>query len=158
MRNWMRTLRPASFRGVTFYVDEEGLPKSGRRVATHEYVKAEEHGTEDMGRLPREFRITAYLASDVADSDVQDLIDACSTAGAATLILPFFGGQQVRCTGCGGKHRKDKLGYVGIDLEFVEAGGDGAVFPAIAIGDRIASSILDGLSDLVSDALSAFPF
>ena len=158
MRNWMVTLRPASFRGVPFYVDEESLPKSGRRVAVHEYVKAEEHGTEDMGRLPREFRIQAYIANDAADSDVQALIAACSTAGPATLVLPFFGSAQVRCTGCGGKHRKDKLGYVGIDLEFTEAGGDGAGFPSIAIGDRIAACALDDLADLVSDALSAVPF
>ena len=157
MRNWMKTLRAASFRGVPFHVDEEALPKSGRRVVRHEYVKAEVHGTEDMGRLPREFRIKAYIANDQADADCQALIAACSTKGAFPLVLPFFGTNQVRCEGCGGSWKKDLQGYVSIELEFVEAGQDGGGFPAIAIGDRIAASALDGLAGIVSDMLAAFP-
>ena len=121
MRNWTQTLRGASFRGVPFRVDDEALPKTGRRVAVHEYSKAEEHGTEDMGRLPREFRVKAYIHGDSADSAIQDLIAACSTAGAATLVLPFFGANQVRCTGCSPSHGRDKLGWVTVDLDFVEA-------------------------------------
>lgn len=158
MRNWMQTLRRASFAGVSFYVDDEALPKTGRRIAIHEYSKAETHDTEDMGRLPREFRVKAYIANDTADSDVQSLIDACSTEGAFTLVLPFFGPQEVRCTGCAPSHRKDRLGYVEIDLEFIEASGDDAAggFGLVQLGDRIAASALDGLADAVSDAISAF--
>lgn len=158
MRNWMRTLRPASFRGVPFYVDNEAIPKTGRRVVTHEYVKAETHGTEDMGRLPREFKLKAYIAADDADGRIAALIAACSTKGASSLVLPFFGPHQVRCTGCSPSHGKDKLGFVEIELEFVEAGEDGGGFSVVALGDRIAASILDDLSGLVSEALEAFPF
>lgn len=154
MRDW-RKLRPASFRGAAFRVDEEAIPKTGRRVAVHQYVKAEEHGTEDMGRLPREFRIRAYIASDNADAACQALMAACGTPGAATLVLPFFGGHQVRCTGCGPSWNREKLGYVSIDIEFVEAGSDGASFPAIAIGDRIAAGALDALPGLVADRVMA---
>lgn len=156
MRNWMRTLRPASFRGIRFQVDDEALPKTGRRVAVHEYTKAETHGTEDMGRLPREFRVKAHLHGDSADADVRRLVAACSTKGAATLVLPFFGPQQVRCTGCQPSHGRDKLGWVTVDLDFVEAGGDGGDFPVMALGDRIAASALDGLADAVSGAIEAF--
>lgn len=158
MRNWMQTLRRASFAGVPFYVDDEALPKTGRRVVVHEYSKAETHDTEDMGRLPREFRVKAYIANDNADSDVQSLIDVCSTEGAFTLVLPFFGPQEVRCTGCAPSHRKDRLGYVEIDLEFLEASGDDTAggFGLVQLGDRIAASALDGLADAVSDAISAF--
>lgn len=155
MRDW-RIFRPASFRGVPFQVDEEALPKSGRRVVVHEYSKAETHGTEDMGRLPREFRIRAYIANDRADSDCRALVEACSAPGAATLVLPRFGGARVRCTGCGSSWGRDKLGFVSIDLEFVEAGQDGAGFPALPIGDRIAASALDGLADLIGVALDGF--
>lgn len=157
MRNWIKTLRPASFRGVRFYVDEEAIPRTGRRIVRHEYVKAEEHGTEDMGRLPREFRIRAYIANDQADTDCQALIAACSTKGAASLVLPFFGSHQVRCENCGNSWRKDTLGYVDIDLDFVEAGQDGGGFPAIPLGDRIAASALNGLPSLVGRVLSRFP-
>ena len=165
MRDWITTLRGASFAGVPFYVDDEAIPKTGRRVAVHEYSKAETHDTEDMGRLPREFRIKAYIASDSADSDVQDLVEVCSTEGAFTLVLPFFGPQEVRCTGCAPSHKKDRLGYVEIDLEFVEASGDDGAnggfdgagsFGLLELGDRIAASALDGLADVVSDAIGAF--
>jgi prophage DNA circulation protein len=159
MRNWMQTLRRASFAGVSFYVDDEALPKTGRRIAVHEYSKAETHDTEDMGRLPREFRVKAYIASDSADTDVQSLVEACSTEGEFTLVLPFFGPQQVRCTGCAPSHRKDRLGYVEIDLEFLEASGEGSAgggYGLVQLGDRIAASALDGLADAVSDAISTF--
>lgn len=158
MRNWPLTLRPASFRGVPFHVDEESIPKSGRRIAVHKWVKAESHGTEDFGRLPRAFRIKAYVASDAADTEGRALIEACSAKGAATLVLPFWGGHQVRCETFGGSWNKDRLGYLGIELEFVEAGRDQSGFPAIPIGDRITASVLDRLSGLVSEALSALPF
>ena len=112
MRDWTKTLGPASFRGAPFKVDKEEISRFGRRVATHEYVKAEEHGTEDMGRLPREFRLTAYIAEDEAQISGRALVTACSTRGAATLVLPFYGGNQVRCQGGRAAHEKDKLGYV----------------------------------------------
>lgn len=157
MRDWSRTLRRASFRGVFFYVDEESLPKTGRRVARHEYVKAEEHATEDMGRLPREFRVRAYIANDQADSDAKRLIEACSTAGAFTLVMPFFGSNQVRCEGCAPSRKRERLGYVEFDLDFVEAGSDGGGFSVFELGDRIAASALDELADTVGEALDAFP-
>lgn len=156
MRDWSRTLRRASYRGAAFYVDDEGLPKTGRRVAVHGYAKAEEHSTEDMGRLPREFRIKAYIASDSADSDARALMEVCSVAGAATLVLPYFGSAQVRCTGCAPSRRKDRQGYVEFDLVFVEAGADGGGFAMVELGDRIAASALDGLADAASEAISAF--
>ncbi|KQP11154.1 hypothetical protein ASF28_08915 [Methylobacterium sp. Leaf99] len=157
MRNWMTTLRAASFRGVSFKVDQEAIPKSGRRIVKHQFSKGEEHETEDMGRLPREFRIKAYIANDEADVLAPALIEACSAPGAATLVLPFFGAHRVRCEGCGNSWSKGKLGYVEIDLEFVEAGSEGGGFSAFPIGDRIAASALDGLADLVFDVLEDFP-
>lgn len=156
MRDWRFTLSPASFRGFPFQVDRASLPKAGRAVAVHRYVKSEMHATEDMGRLPREFRVTAYLASDTADVEMLALLEICSTSGPGLLVLPLFDGNMVRCTGCSPSHDKSRMGYVAFELEFVEAGSDGATFPAIAIGDRIAASALDGLSGLVSSAISAF--
>ena len=156
MRDWRFALARASFRGVPFHVDKASLPKSGRAVVIFRYVKSEQHATEDMGRLPREFRVTAYLASDTVDVDTLAFLEACSSPGPATLVLPVFGANEVRCLSCAPDHDKSKQGFVAFALDFVEAGGDGASFPAIAIGDRIAASALDALSDLVDDALSTF--
>src|SRR4051812_23996957 len=105
MRDWRSTLPPASYKGSAFLVDEEARPKPGRFVATHSFVKAESHSTEDMGRMPREYRVSAYFASDTADTDMQSFVELCSEADAGTLVLPMLGSVQARCTGC---HVKSK--------------------------------------------------
>lgn len=155
MRNWIQTLARASFRGASFHVEKEGQGKAGRAVVVHRYVKSEVHATEDMGKLPGDFRVTAYLASDTADADTRALLAACSTLGPGLLVLPMFGGSMVRCTSAAGSAEKNKMGYVAFDLEFVAAGQDGAAFPFIPLGDRLAASALDGLAGAVSDALRA---
>jgi len=155
MRNWPHTLRPASYKGVPFFIDEEALAKSGRFVARHSFVKAEFHATEDMGRVPREFRVSAYLASDSADTDVRAFVELCSEAGPGTLVLPMLGPALARCVSCHVKARRDKLGYVGIDLDFVEAGaGDDDSFAAAPIGDRLAAAALDEMPDAAEDTLT----
>jgi prophage DNA circulation protein len=154
MRDWRSTLRPASYKGAAFFVDEEALPKSGRFVARHTFVKAETHSTEDMGRLPREFRVSAYFASDTADSDLRSFVELCSEAGAGTLVLPMLGSYQVRCCGCHVKAKKDRLGYVELELDFFEAGNADDSFPATALGDRLAAAQLEQLPDTASQALS----
>lgn len=156
MRDWIRTLARASYRGVSFQVEKSSGSKSGRAVVTHKYVKSEQHATEDMGRLPREFRVQAYIANDTADADMAALLQVCSTSGPGLLVLPMFAPTLVRCTNCSPSAEKTKLGYVSFDLDFIEAGSDGAVFPALPLGDRIAASALDALPGLVSDALSSY--
>lgn len=156
MRDWIRTLARASYRGASFHIEKASGQKAGRAVVTHKYVKSEQHATEDMGRLPREFRVQAYIANDAADADMAALLQVCSTSGPGLLVLPMFEPVMVRCTNCSPSAEKTKLGFVAFDLDFIEAGSDGAAFPAIALGDRIAASALDTLAGTVSDALSSF--
>ncbi|HYD05844.1 MAG TPA: DNA circularization N-terminal domain-containing protein [Reyranella sp.] len=154
MRNWPQTLRPASYKGAGFFIDEEALAKSGRFVARHSFVKGESHSTEDMGRQPREFRVSAYLASDSADAEVREFVELCSEAGAGALILPMLGPVEARCIGCHVKAKSDKLGYVALELDFVEAGTAEDAFPAAPLGDRLAASDLAELPDVAELHLS----
>lgn len=158
MRNWPQTQPGASYRGFPFEVDKEGVIGAGRRVAVHDYAKAEAHDTEDMGRKARRFRVTAYIASDTADADVAALVEICSTPGVGTLILPMTPPQQVRCVDCTTAADKDKQGYVAVDLEFIEARGSGAGLGPIALGDRIAQGLLDDMATIAGDVLDALPF
>lgn len=152
MRNWPQTLSPASFKGVEFLVDEESLPKSGRFVAEHSYVRGETHETEDLGRVPREIRIKAYLASDTVDTDVQDFIELCSQAGAGALVLPLLGTYQARCRNCHVSGQKDRLGRMEIELDFVEAGTPDGTFSATPLGNRQAVSTASGIPTQVRQA------
>jgi len=57
---WRRRLRPASFKAIPFYVDQQGQG-SGRRTVTHEYPKRDIPYAEDMGRLAYRYQMTGYL-------------------------------------------------------------------------------------------------
>ena len=155
MRDWTKTLPNASFRGVPFFVEEDSLADAGRRVATHEFVKSEDHATEDMGRKTRHHRVRAYIVGDAADSDAQALADACDVIGDGTLQTLFWGAVTVKCTGCNGTGKRDALGSLWFDLEFVASGNDSA-FAVTAIGDRIAASTLATLGQAIFAALSGF--
>ncbi len=155
MRNWPQTLPNASFRGVPFFVEEDSFSDGGRRVATHDYVKSEVHDTEDMGRKTKKRRLRAYVASDTAEDDAAALEDACDQIGDGVLQTLFWGQITVKCTNCSGSGKRDELGRIWMDLEFVDSGSSTAV-AVTAIGDRIAATALSGLGDLVYSALSAF--
>ena len=155
MRDWTKTLPNASFQGVPFYVEEDAFTGGGRRVAVHEFSKSEDHDTEDMGRGTKRYRVRAYIVGDDADAAAAALVAACDTPGDGVLQTLFWGAVTVKCTACGGTLRRDELGRAWMDLEFVDSGNGGA-FAVVAIGDRIASSLLGTLGDAVFDALSAF--
>lgn len=125
MRRWERAFRRASFRGARFWVDQDG-PDVGRRVAVHEVSGGETPVTEDMGRLATEYRITAYVASDLADVEGIALELVCGAPGPSILILPMDPPLMVRCLGCRRNRVKDHNGHIGYDLTFVEAGGSSA--------------------------------
>jgi prophage DNA circulation protein len=159
-RDWAATLQPASYNGFAFFVETEALPKSGREVAVHSYVNAEAHDTEDMGRVPRTFSVAAYLASDSADTDAQQFIELCSTAGVFPLVLPVLGTYQVRCLNCHASAQdREKQGYVKFELEFIEggtAGGAVAAFPATSLGDRQAASTMQQMPAAAQGAVSGY--
>ncbi len=149
MKDWTRSLRPASFRGARFLTETEELSAGGRNVATHEFVRSEDVLSEDMGRKAKKYKVKAYIANDAAEADSAALVSACTAPGAGSLVLPLQGTVQVICTEISSSHAKEKLGYVEFSLEFVEA-EDGPAFPSISLGDRLAIEALDGLAALAA--------
>lgn len=153
-RDWTKTLQPASFKGFPFYVETEANDGGGRRVVTHEYVRAEDHDTEDMGRRAQSFVVKAYLASDAADADREAFMSLLSSPGPGMLVLPLHGARLVNCTEVRTSSEKTKLGYVSIDLRFVEAkaNASASVIQAFA---QIASSGAGRLAGLIGPSLFA---
>ncbi|PZQ86505.1 MAG: hypothetical protein DI534_16540 [Leifsonia xyli] len=156
VRNWPETLPKASFKGFEFHVEREGVDECGRFVAVHPFVNAENHATEDLGRKPQTFGVTAYVVGNLADARAQGLLEVCSSYGEGLLVLPMTGVSFARCLSVSTASEKSRLGYVAFSLRFVEAGLDTGGFPVIEIGDRIAEDILKALPDLVDDVLSGF--
>lgn len=151
-RNWLSTLRRASFRGVSFHVEaEDGTV--GRRVAVHDISGGEVPVTEDMGVLARDFYVRAYVAGDAADRAGQALEAACAAPGPSLLILPIDAARMMHCVSCRRHRERDQAGYLAYDLDFVQAGvavasagnalaGLRSIFAA---GAAIAASALAGL-------------
>lgn len=155
-RDWRETLGPASYNGVPFFVDKESV-NGGRDIAVHTFVNSEEHSTEDMGKIPPELRIDGYICGDLADSDAQALLQQCNTAGAFTLVLPMFGPYQARCPKCHAQTLdREKQGWVGFELEFIDAGTAGTAFPATPLGVRLAASSMNQMPAAASGAISGY--
>lgn len=96
-KNWFETLQKAQFRGVPFAV-LSGQSTFGRKTAVHEYPYRDKPWVEDLGRATRKFTIKGFLVENsiiygggaVIDQR-SNLIAACETAGAGTLIHPTYG-------------------------------------------------------------------
>lgn len=118
---WRDTLRPASYRGVAFFVEshEAGF---GRRQATHEFPQRDEPYTEDLGRAARTYSIEAYLVGDDYPDQRKKLIDACESAGSGELVHPYLGNLQVTCGGLKVNESTSEGRTCKLSLTFTEAG------------------------------------
>lgn len=127
-RDWPRTMRPASFRGVPFYVERDQVD-TGRRLVVHEFPLKDAPYIEDMGRDTNKISVTAYVIGDDADAQEKALRSACERGGAASLSLPIdrF---EVHCESCSRDFSKDKLGLVAFNLKFVREGAGAVVLPS----------------------------
>ncbi len=153
-------LRPASFRGVPFLVDvAEGM--GGRRLVTHEFPLRDTPFTEDLGRLPRLFRLEAFVIDplpgtllDYAAQPQTDwmtqrdaLLDAIEGyATAAILVHPTLG--EITCRGAAIQWREQitrEFGWCQFRLEFVVDGPQ----PSPLSGDDTASALLGGVASLL---------
>ncbi|MGG2139903.1 DNA circularization protein [Symbiopectobacterium sp. RP] len=162
MMNWKEQLRPASFRGVPFQVeDDEGT--FGRRVQVHEYPNRDKPYTEDLGRATRRFTISAYLVGDDFFEARDRLIVAIDTPGPGTLVHPYYGeiavciDGEVRVSHSGREGRMCRVSFSVVEageLSFPTAGiatSHTLISSSSALNDRIEAVFADlglkGLAD-----------
>lgn len=120
--SWRDDLRPASFRGVAFFVDsaESGV---GRRVALHEYPLRDKPYAEDMGRAARRIGVEAIVIGDGYMRARDALIAALEAPGAGTLVHPYLGSMHVTLIEQARvRESTAEGGMARISLAFVEAG------------------------------------
>mgnify|MGYP005930816313 FL=1 len=125
--SWRENLRPASFRGVPFLVDESHVV-IGRRVVLHEYPLRDKPYAEDLGKKAQVMRFSAYvIGSDYMDKR-DALIEALELEGAGELIHPYFGSKTVTATEDIEIVESHEFGGMArFSLSFVEAGEQ--IFP-----------------------------
>ena len=118
---WRDNYRPASFRGVPFFV-ESADSTHGRRQAVHEHAQRDVPFTEDLGRKAREFSVSGYLIGLEYQAQRDELIKACETAGPGVLVHPYRGEMTVTCRGLGVSESSIEGGMCIVKLTFLEAG------------------------------------
>lgn len=146
MRNWAATLRKASFRGESFFVDVDEF-SGGKRIAKHEYPGGHDYYLEEMGHAVPAINVTAYLLGDQSDAQALSLQRACLAAGPGRLILPIDSGRLARIENFSRVREKDRRGYIAFS------------FTAIPESDQPGGAL--GLGDIrsigVGSLTSAFP-
>ena len=129
-------LRPASYRGVPFLVDEDAI-SGGKRAQIHQYAERDDHFVEELGVQARRFRVTAHLIGDDVFEQRDRLIEALELKGSATLVLPSRGEIEAICLDISVRDSITGEGRISrLSLTFVKAGKN--QFPAATVDTRQA--------------------
>jgi prophage DNA circulation protein len=143
--SFARFLRPASLRGVGFWVDASD-DSAGRRWVTHEFPGRDDPWHEDLGLGVDAIGVEGLLIGDDVTRQADRLRRAARAAGPARLVHPWYGSIQVAVLGC--------------DLSFDTGQGRVARFrlrlqrygaqPAPALGGGLIARVLDAVDDVAS--------
>lgn len=160
---WRDNYRPASFRGVEFYVESTDSTH-GRRQAVHEHAQRDVPYTEDLGRKAREFSVSGYLIGLEYQVQRDELIKACETAGPGILVHPYRGEITVVCRGLGLSESTSEGGMCLVKLTFLESGE--ASYPSAKVdsinaisakgNELIAAAEQSFLSDFLTTGFPAY--
>ena len=132
MRDWKKTLRRASYRGVAFWVDYDDK-SGGKRLAKHEYAGGKAPVIEELGLMTTNFDVTLYIAGETADLEAPGLEAVMLADGPGLLTLPIDGSFLATAEGFRRSRSKDRFNYIGFDVTFIPAAAEaGAV---LSIGD-----------------------
>lgn len=93
--SWLDNLRPASFRGVPFFV-ESSKKALGRRAVVHEFPNRETPYTQDMGRVATAWTLDGHVLGTDYDVEKRKLEEAFNKYGPGELIHPYDGLQNVQ--------------------------------------------------------------
>lgn len=125
--SFLDKLRPASWRGVPFHLEESTF-SFGRRIQIHEFVKRDKPFVEDLGRKTRTGSYRAWLCGTQENGfdpwpERDALIAAIEQPGIGTFVHSYYGDLRGHMhSGKVTEATTTRGGWVGIDIEFVEAG------------------------------------
>jgi prophage DNA circulation protein len=149
--SWRQNLRPASFRGVTFHVDDRKF-STGRRIHNHEFPKRDSNMPEYMGKKTRTYTVDAYVIGDDYMAVRDRLIAACERNGSGALVDHWGRHQTVVCETCDLTETRLDGRFAKFSLSFLEAGGAGMPIAVAAT----AAQLVSAASSLISQALASF--
>ena len=161
MVDWRDQIRPASWRGIRFFVQSSSI-KAGRRTARHEYPLRNDPAVEDLGRATREFRLDGFVVGDDYMLERDRILESVEKPGSGVLVHPYFGRLSAVCEACEISETMDEGRAAAVRFVFVESGslkfptarplGRGMVTGAAANLKKSASDdFLDRFNSLLGD-------
>jgi prophage DNA circulation protein len=155
--SWRDQLRPGSFRGVRFHLDDRSH-ETGRRIHNHEYPKRDENFAEDMGRKTRTWQVNAYVIGEDYMARRDALMRACEQQGPGSYSDRWRGTVQAVCEQITLVETEREGRYCKFSIKFIAAGAHPS-----ALGIASATAQLVGASATLAGAAvasfaAAFPF
>lgn len=150
-RDWKKAYRKASFKGVEFWVDREA-GSGGRRIHVQRAAYSEHVVTEDFGRLEFDLPSRIYVAGDLADQEMLNLISVFESPGSGRLRLPWLRKPtRAHCRNFHPWRERRKNGLIECTVQFVEAGGTATGVGGFLNGGSVsATGVNAGISSLRS--------
>ena len=150
-------LREASYRGVSFYVNEATM-SAGRRVVLHEYPQRDKPYVEDLGRATRKITERCFVCGEDYIEQTQKILEVLEKPGSGTLIHPWLGQMTVTPTEVSTvSYVNGQERYATFSLTFVEAGE--LSYPTAAqdtasqlksMADEIQKGVIESFLDKIS--------
>lgn len=149
--SWRDELRPASFKGVSFYVRDHSHD-GGRRLDKNEYPRSDNYFVDDLGASIPVYNINAYVIGANYITARNNLLTAIEQGGAGSLIHPYLGTKTVICETWSLRESQDEGGFAVFNLAFAPQGQK--IFPANSFSpfDLINNSA----NQLINFAVNAF--
>lgn len=113
---WRDSLLKASFRGVSFEIENTSMP-AGQRGQLHEFVQRDEPYFEQLGKRAQVHKLTAFIIGPDCFERRDKLLEALEMPGAGELVHPWLGRILVKAGPCEVSHERREGGMVRFDLE-----------------------------------------
>jgi prophage DNA circulation protein len=120
---WRQRLRPASFAGARFHVEQQSR-SSGMRSVVHEYPKRNDPYTEIMGRHAIRYQITGYCIGPNYHLEKEQLVAVLERPEAGLLVDPYLPTQPMMavCERYSVSETRERGGYCTFEMSFVQLG------------------------------------
>ncbi|WP_243368861.1 DNA circularization protein [Microvirga solisilvae] len=143
-----RSLFRASFKGIPFWVEQDG-EEGGRRLAIHEFPMRDDPFIEDLGEAARQYDVTAYVIGDSASPEAAGLVAQLAARGPGLLVLPTYGPLMARCLTFKRDWSKDRLNFIAFNLRFVREGAASALASVLSLANLVFLAV-DALASAAS--------
>jgi len=154
--SFLDSLRPASFRGVAFFVDD-AAKEFGPRTVSHGMTLRTEPVHEFLGALPESFTIEALLYGDDLDAQSRVFDAALTEQATGRLIHPLYGELDAVVIGPVRSSLSTREGRVlRYSIPFQRAGGDASPTTRVDTAARVGSAAALAKTAVLDEFTNAF--